>query len=59
MNLHEYQAKDIFRRYGIPVPAGQVAANGAEAVAAAKALGARSGWSKLRCTRVGAARRGA
>jgi len=39
MNLHEYQAKDIFRRYGIPVPAGQVAANGAEAVAAAKALG--------------------
>ena len=23
MNLHEYQAKDVFRSYGIPVPAGQ------------------------------------
>ncbi len=25
MNIHEYQAKDIFRRYGIPVPDGGVA----------------------------------
>jgi len=24
MNLHEYQAKDLFRSYGIPVPAGKV-----------------------------------
>ena len=39
MNLHEYQAKEIFRNYGIPVPAGQVAASADEAVAAAKALG--------------------
>ena len=39
MNLHEYQAKEIFRRYGIAVPAGQVAASAEEAVAAAKALG--------------------
>ncbi len=39
MNLHEYQAKEIFRHYGIPVPAGQVAASAEEAVAAAKALG--------------------
>lgn len=39
MNLHEYQAKEIFRSYGIPVPAGQVAASPAEAVAAAEALG--------------------
>src|SRR5215217_5178696 len=36
MNLHEYQAKDIFRSYGIPVPDGHVAANVEEAVAAAK-----------------------
>ncbi|MGH8325821.1 MAG: ADP-forming succinate--CoA ligase subunit beta [Steroidobacteraceae bacterium] len=39
MNLHEYQAKDVFRAYGIPVPAGQVAASAAEAVTAAQALG--------------------
>ena len=25
MKIHEYQAKDIFRRYGIPVPVGAVA----------------------------------
>jgi succinyl-CoA synthetase beta subunit len=39
MNLHEYQAKDLFRSYGIPVPAGKVAASPAEAAAAARALG--------------------
>jgi succinyl-CoA synthetase beta subunit len=39
MNLHEYQAKDIFRSYGIPVPAGRIAASAEEAVAAARALG--------------------
>jgi succinyl-CoA synthetase beta subunit len=39
MNLHEYQAKDIFRSYGIPVPAGKVAATPDEAVEAAHALG--------------------
>ena len=36
MNLHEYQAKDIFRSYGIAVPAGRVAANANEAAAAAE-----------------------
>jgi len=39
MNLHEYQAKDVFRHYGIAVPAGRVAASPDEAVQAAKALG--------------------
>ncbi len=39
MNLHEYQAKDVFRTYGIPVPAGRVAATPGEAVEAARALG--------------------
>jgi succinyl-CoA synthetase beta subunit len=39
MNLHEYQAKDLFRSYGIPVPAGKVAASAEEAAAAARALG--------------------
>jgi succinyl-CoA synthetase beta subunit len=39
MNLHEYQAKEIFRSYGIAVPAGKVAASDADAVEAARALG--------------------
>jgi succinyl-CoA synthetase beta subunit len=43
MNLHEYQAKEIFRSYGIPVPAGQVAASDEQALEAASALGG-SGW---------------
>ncbi|HXW74856.1 MAG TPA: ADP-forming succinate--CoA ligase subunit beta [Steroidobacteraceae bacterium] len=39
MNLHEHQAKDLFRSYGIPVPAGRVAATPNEAVEAAGTLG--------------------
>ncbi|MBS7456821.1 ADP-forming succinate--CoA ligase subunit beta [Coralloluteibacterium stylophorae] len=39
MNFHEYQAKELFAEYGIPVPAGRVARSPEEAVAAAKALG--------------------
>jgi len=39
MNLHEYQSKDVFRSYGIPVPPGQVATSVEEAAAAAEALG--------------------
>jgi len=39
MNLHEYQAKTLFREYGIPVPAGQVAASVPESAQAARSLG--------------------
>ncbi|HKD53984.1 MAG TPA: ATP-grasp domain-containing protein, partial [Steroidobacteraceae bacterium] len=39
MNLHEYQAKDIFRSYGIPVPAGKVAESPEAAAEAARELG--------------------
>jgi succinyl-CoA synthetase beta subunit len=39
MNLHEYQAKQLFARYAIPVPEGIVAASPQEAVAAAGRLG--------------------
>jgi succinyl-CoA synthetase beta subunit len=39
MNLHEYQAKQVFSAYGIPVPAGRVAASAEEAISAAEALG--------------------
>jgi len=39
MNLHEYQAKEVFAAHGIPVPTGRVAASPDEAVKAAEALG--------------------
>jgi len=39
MNFHEYQAKELFAAYGIPVPAGRVAATPEEAVAGAKSMG--------------------
>ncbi len=39
MNLHEYQSKDVFRSFGIPVPSGKVATTVDEAAAAAEALG--------------------
>ena len=39
MNLHEYQAKEIFARYGVPVPRGALAASPEAARAAAKQLG--------------------
>ncbi|MCZ6470651.1 MAG: ADP-forming succinate--CoA ligase subunit beta [Gammaproteobacteria bacterium] len=38
MNLHEYQAKDLFRSYGLPVPNGKVAFSASEAVDVAKSL---------------------
>ncbi|HRJ54309.1 MAG TPA: ADP-forming succinate--CoA ligase subunit beta [Candidatus Thiothrix moscowensis] len=38
MNLHEYQAKAVFRQYGMPVPNGTVATTAAEAEAAAASL---------------------
>jgi succinyl-CoA synthetase beta subunit len=39
MNLHEYQAKQLFAEFGIPVPEGRVAATPEEAAAAVTALG--------------------
>ncbi|MFH0778982.1 MAG: ADP-forming succinate--CoA ligase subunit beta [Candidatus Eisenbacteria bacterium] len=39
MNIHEYQAKEIFARYGIPVPPGRVAATPQEARKIATELG--------------------
>ena len=39
MNVHEYQAKQLFRAYGVAVPEGQLATTPAEAEAAAKRLG--------------------
>lgn len=39
MNVHEYQAKDLMRRYGITVLDGQIATSAEEAVSVAKDLG--------------------
>ncbi len=39
MNFHEYQAKDLFAQFGVPVPAGRVAGTVDEATDAARALG--------------------
>ena len=39
MNIHEYQAKQIFAEYGVPTPRGIVANTPEEAVANAKELG--------------------
>jgi len=41
MKLHEYQSKQIFAKYGIPIPKGRVAATAAEAKAIAEELGGR------------------
>lgn len=38
MKIHEYQAKELFRKYNIPVPGGQVAFNPDEAVQVAQIL---------------------
>ena len=39
MNIHEYQAKEIFRKYGIPIPPGEVASRPEEAEAIARKYG--------------------
>ena len=39
MNLHEYQGKQLFAQYGLPVSKGVVAKTAAEAAAAADTIG--------------------
>ncbi|MCF6173114.1 MAG: acetate--CoA ligase family protein, partial [Campylobacteraceae bacterium] len=41
MNIHEYQAKQIFAKYNVPVPKGKVAFSVDEAVENAKELGGK------------------
>src|SRR6187200_989931 len=41
MKIHEYQAKAILARYGVPVPRGEVAFNAAEAGEIARRLGGK------------------
>ncbi|MCK9162408.1 MAG: ADP-forming succinate--CoA ligase subunit beta [Arcobacter butzleri] len=39
MNIHEYQAKEIFKKYGVPTPRGHIAYTPDEAVKVAQELG--------------------
>lgn len=39
MNIHEYQAKELFEKYGVATPKGRVAATAEEAAAAAREIG--------------------
>src|ERR1044072_3129079 len=39
MNIHEYQAKEIFRAHGVPIPPGEIARTAEEAEAIAARLG--------------------
>ncbi len=41
MKLHEYQSKQIFAKYGVPIPKGQVATDAVRAKEIAKELGGR------------------
>src|SRR5688572_24157609 len=41
MNIHEYQAKQVLAKYGVPVPQGLVAYTPKEAVHAAQSLGGK------------------
>lgn len=44
MKIHEYQAKELFRKYQIPVPNGKPAFSVDEAVSIAKALSDKGPW---------------
>ena len=41
MNIHEYQGKELFRKFGVPTPRGIPAFSVDEAVKAAESLGGK------------------
>ncbi len=45
MNIHEYQAKELLKKYGVKIQEGVVASTPEEATAAAKKLNAETGTS--------------
>ena len=46
MDIHEYQAKRLLARFGVPVPEGRVAYTAAEAAEAARAIGGAAWYVK-------------
>ena len=59
MKIHEYQAKELFRKYDVPVPEGGVAFTPEEAVGLAETLGGYPVVVKARSMPAGAAKAGA
>ena len=58
MKIHEYQGKEIFRRFGVPTPRGIPAFTVDEAVKAAQSLGgpvciAARSWPRIRGSKRG------
>ena len=47
MNLHEYQAKELLKSYGLPVQEGVIAKNGDEAAAAFDKMSGKAGGVKI------------
>ena len=58
MKIHEYQAKSLLAKYGVPVPLGKVAFSVDEAVSAAKELGIAHGSSVVVKAQIHAGGRG-
>ena len=58
MNIHEYQAKEILKSFGLPVPRASLPSRVEEAVKAAE-LGGPRAWSRPRSMPAAAARRAA
>ena len=56
MKIHEYQGKEILRKFGVAVPRGIPVFSVDDAVKAAEELGGPVGSSRHRSTRVAAAR---
>ena len=42
MNIHEYQAKELFRKYGVPTPNGQIVTSAEEAASVTNSFGGQS-----------------
>lgn len=59
MNLHEYQAKQLFREFGLPVSEGFAVDTADEAVEAAKKLVASVGLLRRKYTQAAAVKRAA
>ena len=56
MDLFEYQGKQFFASFDIPVSKGEAVTTVEDAVAAAERIGDSPSWSRRRCTSVAAAR---
>ena len=56
MDIHEYQAKEILARFGVPVPRGALAYSPEQAAYRAREIGGKAGSSRRRSTPAAAAR---